>query len=82
MKTFIYTAKYIFKNIEDEYKEYTDHGIVTGNSYAEAMSSIEELYGSEDLDEIKLSYLRSGNIVFLPDLPNTDLENAIVEANC
>ena len=37
MKSFIYTAKYILKTIDDEYKEYSDKGIIVGDSYAEAM---------------------------------------------
>lgn len=46
------------------------HGIVASTSYAEAMSQLEDLY------ELKLSSLRDGGIVFLPELPNV-----IVEAN-
>lgn len=41
MKSFIYTAKYILKTIDDEYKEYSDKGIIVGDSYAEAMSQLE-----------------------------------------
>nr|DAF40475.1 MAG TPA: hypothetical protein [Caudoviricetes sp.] len=81
MKTFFYTAKYILKNMEDEYKEYTDHGIVADDSYAEAMSQLEKFYDPEDLYELKLSSLRDGGIVFLPELPNVNLEDMIIEEN-
>lgn len=81
MKTFFYTAKYTSKDIEGNYKEYTDHGIVASTSYAEAMSQLEEFYGPEDLYELKLSSLRDGGIVFLPELPNVNLEDVITEAN-
>lgn len=81
MKTFFYTAKYTLKDMKGEYKEYTDHGIVANTSYAEAMSQLEEFYDSEDLYEIKLSSLRDDGIVFLPELPNVNLEDVIVEAN-
>ena len=54
MKTFFYTAKYTLKDMEGDYKEYTDHGIVANTSYAEAMSQLEEFYDSEDLYEIKV----------------------------
>jgi len=80
MKTFFYTAKYTLKDMNGEYKEYTDHGIVANTSYAEAMSQLEEFY-DEDLYEIKLSSLRDDGIVFLPELPNVNLEDVIVEAN-
>lgn len=80
MKTFFYTAKYTLKDMEGNYKEYTDHGIVANTSYAEAMSQLEEFY-DEDLYEIKLSSLRDDGIVFLPELPNVNLEDVIVEAN-
>lgn len=81
MKTFFYTAKYILKNIEDEYKEYCDHGIVVGDSYTEAMSQLEKYYDPEDLYELKLSLLRDDSIVLLPNLPDINLENAIIEEN-
>lgn len=80
MKTFFYTAKYTLKDMKGEYKEYTDHGIVASTSYAEAMSQLEEFY-EEDLYELKLSSLRDGGIVFLPELPNVNLEDVIIEAN-
>ena len=81
MKTFFYTAKYTSKDMEGDYKEYTDHGIIASTSYAEAMSQLEELYDPEDLYELKLSSLRDGGIVFLPELPNVNLEDVIIEAN-
>ena len=40
MKTFFYTAKYTLKDIEGDYKEYTDHGIIASTSYAEATSQL------------------------------------------
>lgn len=70
MKTFFYTAKYTSKDMDG------DHGIIASTSYAEATSQLEELYDPEDLYELKLSSLRDGGIVFLPELPNV-----IVEAN-
>lgn len=81
MKSFIYTAKYILKTIDDEYKEYSDKGIIVGDSYAEAMSQLEKFYDPEDLYELKLSSLRDGGIVFLPELPNVNLEDMIIEEN-
>lgn len=81
MKTFFYTAKYILKTIDNDYKEYTDHGIIAGASYTEAMSQVEEYYGSEELYELKLVALRDDGITLLPELPGIDLEGAITEAN-
>lgn len=82
MKTFFYTTKYILKTINNDYKEYCDHGIIAGASYTEAMSQLEEYYDSEDLYELKLVALRDDGITLLPDLPGIDLESAITEANC
>lgn len=81
MKSFIYTAKYILKTIDDEYKEYSDKGIIVGDSYAEAMSQLEKFYDPEDLYELKIVSLRDDGITLLPDLPDIDLENAIIAEN-
>lgn len=81
MKSFIYTAKYILKTIDDEYKEYSDKGIIVGDSYAKAMSQLEKYYDPEDLYELKIVSLRDDGITLLPDLPDIDLENAIIAEN-
>ena len=45
------------------------------------MSQLEKYYDPEDLYELKIVSLRDDGITFLPDLPDINLENAIIAEN-